>query len=79
MTAVHVVPVSDGMTHSVPGGYDIPGARLVRGWVAIEAVGEDSGCVCVPAVECVPRQSGPDGWVVTHHSLDGRERDEQAS
>lgn len=79
MTTVHVVPVCDGMTHSVPGGYDIPGAHVARGWVAVEAVGEADTCVCVPAVACVPREGGRDGWLVTHHSLDGRERDEVAS
>jgi hypothetical protein len=30
---------------------------------------EDDDCVCGPAVEFVP----PNGWLVTHHSLDGRE------
>ena len=33
-------------------------------------------CVCGPTVEHVPSDSG-DGWLVTHHSLDGREKDEQ--
>lgn len=30
-------------------------------------------CVCGPDVEHVPAEGG-DGWVITHHSLDGRER-----
>ena len=33
-------------------------------------------CVCVPDVEHVPNEHGPDGWLYTHHSLDGREHDE---
>jgi hypothetical protein len=33
-------------------------------------------CVCGPAVEAVHRGDGSIGWLVTHHSLDGRERDE---
>ena len=79
MSTVHVVPVADGMTHLVPGGYDIPGAHVARGWVAVEAVGEAPDCLCGPAQELVRQESGCDGWVVTHHSLDGRERDEVAS
>lgn len=77
MTTVHVVPVSDGMTHTVPGGYTVPGPP--HRWVVVEALGEDDGCVCVPAVECVPRESGRNGWLVTHHSLDGREHREVAA
>lgn len=37
-----------------------------------EDVGED--CVCGPDVELVVSDvDGSDGWVVKHHSLDGRE------
>lgn len=38
---------------------------------------DDAGddCACGPDVEHVPGPDG-DGWVVTHHSLDGRERHE---
>lgn len=36
---------------------------------------EDHGCVCGPDVEHLPSPDG-DGWVVTHHSLDGREQRE---
>lgn len=38
---------------------------------------EDEGdeCVCGPSVEYVKGSDG-DGWVITHHSLDGRERTE---
>lgn len=31
-------------------------------------------CVCGPTTQAVPRDDGSFGWVVTHHSLDGRER-----
>lgn len=31
-------------------------------------------CVCGPAAELVRSPRGPDGWLVVHHSLDGRER-----
>lgn len=30
-------------------------------------------CVCGPTTEPVERPDGSFGWVVTHHSLDGRE------
>lgn len=33
-------------------------------------------CVCQPVVEHVPNDDGPDGWLFTHHSLDGREANE---
>ncbi len=36
-----------------------------------ESVGED--CPCGPTVEPVPSGDGSMGWLVTHHSLDGRE------
>lgn len=38
------------------------------------AVGDD--CVCGPTIEPVEAEDGSIGWVVTHHSLDGRERTE---
>jgi hypothetical protein len=34
-------------------------------------------CACGPDTEHVPNPDRPDGWLVTHHSLDGRERSEQ--
>ena len=40
---------------------------------------EDSDdCPCGPVVEPVPRDDGSMGWIVTHHSLDGRELKERA-
>lgn len=30
-------------------------------------------CVCGPATEAVFREDGSNGWLVVHHSLDGRE------
>lgn len=38
----------------------------------IEHVDSDS-CTCGPRVAPVEREDGSIGWVVTHHSLDGRE------
>jgi len=37
---------------------------------------DEGSCICGPRVEPVPRDDGTIGWLVTHHSLDGRERDE---
>ena len=34
-------------------------------------------CVCGPTTEAVKRDDGSVGWVITHHSLDGRERYEE--
>lgn len=34
---------------------------------------DNEDCVCGPTVEHVPNHDGPDGWLYTHHSLDGRE------
>lgn len=31
-------------------------------------------CVCGPTTEAIERDDGSLGWLVTHHSLDGRER-----
>lgn len=33
-------------------------------------------CVCGPDTEHVPNPDGPDGWLIVHHSLDGREATE---
>lgn len=30
-------------------------------------------CICGPATEAAFRDDGSNGWVVVHHSLDGRE------
>jgi hypothetical protein len=36
-------------------------------------------CVCGPTSIPVPREDGSIGWVVQHHSLDGREQLEETS
>lgn len=38
--------------------------------------GTDDGCPCGPAVEPVELDCGGVGWVIIHHSLDGRELNE---
>lgn len=37
---------------------------------------DDDGdqCPCGPTVEAVFRDDGSNGWMVVHHSLDGREQ-----
>ena len=39
----------------------------------------EDGCVCGPTIEPVPRDDGSFGWLVVHHSLDGREAHEPSS
>lgn len=39
----------------------------------IEHDSESEDCPCGPLVEPVPRPDGSMGWVLHHHSLDGRE------
>lgn len=34
-------------------------------------------CPCGPRTEAVFREDGSNGWVHVHHSLDGREKDEE--
>jgi hypothetical protein len=34
---------------------------------------EGDDCVCGPEAQPVERDDGSFGWVLTHHSLDGRE------
>ncbi len=38
--------------------------------------GED--CICGPSVEAAFRDDGSNGWVIVHHSLDGREARERS-
>jgi hypothetical protein len=42
----------------------------------IEHDTDSSDCICGPRVEPVERDDGSYGWVVVHHSLDGRETNE---
>lgn len=71
MRTIHVIPVADLVEHLVPGGYS---PLCDDRWLMIEAdpIAPDVDCPCGPIVEYVP----PGGWLVTHHSLDGREQHE---
>ena len=40
------------------------------------ALDDDGDCVCGPTVEPVEGHEGYIGWLITHHSLDGREATE---
>lgn len=42
----------------------------------IEHNSEDEDCPCGPTTEPVMRDDGSCGWLITHHSLDGREKAE---
>lgn len=39
----------------------------------------EADCVCGPRTTAVPRDDGSTGWLITHRSLDGREKSEQGS
>lgn len=38
-----------------------------------DSSGDETDCVCGPEIVPVERDDGTFGWVVSHHSLDGRE------
>ena len=42
----------------------------------IEHEDQGDGCACGPSSEPIKRDDGSVGWVITHHSLDGREASE---
>lgn len=85
MGTVHVVPLHDQVQHVVPGLVDFseweqqakPSAWLTVQVHLREAV-PDLPCACGPSTELVANDDGPDGWMVVHHSLDGREQHEHS-
>lgn len=42
----------------------------------IEHATDGGDCACGPDVEAVFRDDGSNEWLITHHSLDGREASE---
>lgn len=83
MSTVHVLPVGDVIDHHIPGGLDGHDAGCADcrpgEWLALEAADDgsaDTDCPCGPTPELVADGHGPDGWLVTHHTLDGREQRE---
>lgn len=38
---------------------------------------DSEDCTCGPTTEPVVRDDGSIGWLIVHHSLDGRERSEK--
>jgi hypothetical protein len=40
---------------------------------------DTDNCACGPTIEPVKRDDGSTGWHVLHHSLDGRELDEDGA
>lgn len=42
----------------------------------IEHIDVGTDCPCGPTTEAVFRDDGTNGWLITHHSLDGREANE---
>lgn len=56
---------ADGNVHVIPLGDLIDHDRT-------------DGCICGPTSELQTHDDAPDAWLVTHHSLDGREATERA-
>jgi hypothetical protein len=40
---------------------------------------DSEDCACGPDVEAVFRDDGSNGWLISHHSLDGREQRESGA
>lgn len=74
MPTIHVIPLRDQIEHLVPGGVGDEDRHPSASWLSIEVDPRagNGDCPCGPAIERVGRTS----WLVTHHSLDGRERRE---
>lgn len=45
----------------------------------MEHAADGRDCMCGPTTQPVPRDDGSYGWLIVHHSLDGREQHESAS
>lgn len=50
---------------------DVVHTYPVNDLIVHELEGDD--CPCGPTTEPVPRDDGSMGWLISHHSLDGRE------
>lgn len=50
--------------------------RPTNDGVEHDTTSTDPDCVCGPRVEPVQREDGSIGWLIVHHSLDGREHNE---
>lgn len=53
---------------------DVVHVLPVNDLIEHDAIGDE--CPCGPTTEPAPREDGSMGWVVVHHSLDGRELQE---
>jgi hypothetical protein len=64
-----LVALVNGTYHVVP----------VDDLIEHDSSGDEAGCICGPETVPVERDDGTFGWVVSHHSLDGRELHEAAT
>jgi hypothetical protein len=57
----------------------LDGSRICQVIPCNDLIDHEPGadCPCGPTTEAVKRDDGTVGWLVTHHSLDGRERFEE--
>lgn len=44
-----------------------------------DTASDEATCVCGPDTQPVVRGDGTVNWLIVHHSLDGREREEEAA
>ncbi len=79
MATVHIVPIGDLIQHDAPEG-DPPSDPGHR-WLSVEELpGDDlADCPCGATTKPVKFHTGEMGWMVVHHSLDGRELTEDAN
>lgn len=57
---------------------DVAHVYPVNDLVEHETKTTEPDCVCGPTTSPLKRDDGSCGWIITHHSLDGRELNEQA-
>lgn len=57
---------------------DVLHAHPLNDLIAHDTSTEDADCPCGPTVRPVEQDGGGYGWLIVHHSLDGREQREAA-
>jgi hypothetical protein len=65
---LHVHPRGDRVTIQL-------GGKTVRATIGHDTSTGEPDCVCGPEVRPEKREDGSMGWLIVHHSLDGRELD----
>jgi len=68
----------DGWPCECPAFDDTADSRVLHVSPISDGIAHDTGttepdCVCGPTIQPVPGTGGSMGWLIVHHSLDGRE------